>query len=99
MSEYPRRAGSSDEPNGDPRDLLALQRTRLAVERTFLSFVRTGIAILAGAVGIPYLFEGGAPKAAGWLLGGLAALVVVWGFIRYRTAKRRLESQRRKLSN
>ncbi|MBN2566291.1 MAG: DUF202 domain-containing protein [Candidatus Eisenbacteria bacterium] len=90
---------NADTPKGDPRDLLALQRTRLAVERTFLSFVRTGIAILAGAVGIPYLFEGGASEAAGWALGGVAALVVVWGLIRYRTAKRRLELQERKLYN
>jgi len=99
MSEDPRHTGSSNAPQSTPRDLLALQRTRLAVERTFLSFVRTSIAILASAIGIPFLFEGGAPKMAGWALGGVAALVVVWGFIRYRTAKRRLELQRRKLAN
>ena len=99
MSEDTRNIGSVNASKGDPRDLLALQRTRLAIERTFLSFVRTGIAILAGAVGIPFLFEGGAPKAAGWILGGVAALVVVWGFIRYRTAKRRLELQGRMLAH
>ena len=99
MSENPRHTGSSNTPKGDPRDLLALQRTRLAVERTFLSFVRTGIAILASAIGIPFLFEGSTPKVAGWSLGGVAALVVVWGFIRYRTAKRRLELQGRKLAH
>jgi putative membrane protein len=99
MSEDPIHTDRDNAPKGDPRDLLALQRTRLAVERTFLSFVRTGIAILAGAVGIPYLFEGGTPKVAGWILGGVAALVVVWGFIRYRMAKRRLELQGRKLAH
>ena len=87
-----------DSLNGDPRDLLALQRTRLAVERTFLSFVRTGIAILAGAVAIPYLFPGVPARVSGWALGGLAAVVVLWGYSRYRTAKRRLDTQGRKLA-
>ena len=88
-----------DSLKGDPRDLLALQRTRLAVERTFLSFVRTGIAILAGAVAIPYLFPGVPARAGGWALGGLAVAVVLWGYARYRTARRRLDIQGRKLAN
>ncbi|MFH1501649.1 MAG: DUF202 domain-containing protein [Candidatus Eisenbacteria bacterium] len=82
----------------DPRDLLALQRTRLAVERTFLSFVRTGVAIFAGAVGVPLVFGGGGSRVAGWVLGGVACAVVVWGVVRFRTATRRLELQRRKLA-
>jgi putative membrane protein len=88
-----------DSLKGDPRDLLALQRTRLAVERTFLAFVRTAIAILAGAVAIPLLFPGVPARVGGWALAGVAAAVVLWGLARYRTAKRRLELQGRKLAN
>ena len=84
---------------GDPRDLLALQRTRLAVERTFLAFVRTGIAILAGAVAFPLLFPGVPARVAGWTLAAVAAAVVLWGLARFRTAKRRLDIQGRKLAN
>jgi putative membrane protein len=87
-----------DSLKGDPRDLLALQRTRLAVERTFMSFVRTGIAIFAGAVGVPLLFPGVPARVAGWVLGAAATAVVLWGLSRYRTAKRRLELQGRKLA-
>ena len=91
--------GSVNMSSVDPRDLLALQRTRLAVERTFMSFVRTGLAIFAGALGVPYMFGGGASRIAGWILGGVACAVVVWGVIRFRVAMRRLELQRRKLSD
>ena len=87
-----------DSLKGDPRDLLALQRTRLAVERTFLSFVRTGIAILAGAVAVPLLFPGVPARVGGWVLAAAAAAVVLWGLARFRTAKRRLELQGRKLA-
>jgi putative membrane protein len=88
-----------DSLRGDPRDLLALQRTRLAIERTFLSFVRTGIAISAGAVGVPIIFPGIPARVAGWALAAVAAAVVLWGLARYRTAKRRLELQGRKLAS
>lgn len=88
-----------DSLKGDPRDLLALQRTRLAIERTLLAFVRTGIAILAGAVAIPLLFPGVPARVGGLALAAIAAAVVLWGLARYRTAKRRLELQTRKLSN
>ena len=92
--------GNEDEikSNVNPRDFLALQRTRLAVERTFLSFIRTGVAIFAGAVGVPFLFGSGASRIAGWILGGVACSVVIWGVIRFKVAMRRLERQRRKLS-
>jgi len=88
-----------DSLKGDPRDLLALQRTRLAVERTLLSFVRTGIAISAGAVAVPLLFPGIPARVGGWVLAGVAVAVLLWGLVRYRTAKRRLELQGRKMAN
>ena len=86
-----------NQSNVDPRDLLAIQRTRLAVERTYMSFIRTAIAILAGAVGLPFLFDGGTIKVAGWILGAIALSVVVWGTVRFRVAKGRLDRQRKKL--
>jgi len=88
-----------DSLKGDPRDLLALQRTRLAVERTLLSFVRTGIAIFAGAVAVPLLFPGIPARVGGWALAGVASAVVLLGLARYRTARRRLKLQARKLAN
>jgi len=99
MAQNDKHQDYVDSLKGDPRDLLALQRTRLAVERTFLSFVRTGIAIFAGAVAVPLLFPGVPAQIGGWALAGAAAAVMLWGLARYRTAKRRLELQSRKLAD
>jgi putative membrane protein len=84
-------------PQGGPRDFLALQRTRLAAERTFLAYIRTGLALFAGAVGIPYLFRARASVVVGWFLGVLGVAVVAWGMFRFRSFRRKLSDRESRL--
>ncbi len=78
------------------RDHLALRRTEMAAERTFLAYVRTAIAIFAGAVGLPLIFGGHVFKVSAWLLAVAAAFVFLWGLFRLRAFKRWVELQERR---
>ncbi|MBQ0759959.1 MAG: DUF202 domain-containing protein [Zhongshania sp.] len=61
------------------RDILALERTRLANERTFLAYIRTGLALLAGAAVLFQFFSAlDSYTAAAWVLafGGLCVFII-----------------------
>lgn len=74
------------------RDLLAIERTKLANERTVLSYVRTGFACLAGTLTLVHLFDTPAAlwSAAALALGGVALFAL--GALRYRQAARLVRS-------
>ena len=72
----------------DLRDILALERTRLANERTFLAYVRTALSLLAGgAVLLQFFSTRPSYLAAAWLLiagGGIVLLIGLFRFFRVR---------------
>lgn len=63
-------------------------RFTLANERTFLAWIRTALALLAGGVAVGHLFasdiEEFRPKVLGSLCVGLATLLAVGAFQRWR---------------
>ncbi|WP_425383346.1 YidH family protein [Rhodococcus ruber] len=63
-------------------------RFTLANERTFLAWIRTALALLAGGVAVGHLFasdiEEFPPKALGGLCVGLATVLAVGAFQRWR---------------
>lgn len=65
------------------RDVLAIDRTRLANERTLLAWLRTAIMLLVSGVTILKLFEGIVMVAVGAALIPMGLLTAVWGFRRY----------------
>jgi putative membrane protein len=66
------------------RDMLALERTRLANERTFLAYIRTGLSMLAGAAVLFQFFASiDSYVAAGWVLVVCAVLVLLFGTYRF----------------
>ena len=72
-------------------DRLAIERTRRAHERTLLAYIRTGLVIVAGGVGIAEYFADPPAPTVGVLvmLTGIGTLVIgVWRFVR---AKRALD--------
>jgi putative membrane protein len=78
---------SADESGMRPlilRDVLAIDRTRLANERTLLAWLRTAIMLLVSGVTLIKLFEGiTALEVMGALLIPLGLLTAAWGFRRY----------------
>jgi putative membrane protein len=64
----------------------ATRRTHLANERTYLAWWRTGLACMAGSLGVPALTSGSEPLAvaAGVIFGLLAIACFVYGWIRYK---------------
>ncbi len=74
------------------RDVLAVDRTRLANQRTVLSFFRTGLSLVVTALAI---FEFKRDDIwyvrAAWALIGLGVLVIIAGFISYFVTKRRIK--------
>lgn len=75
------------------RDVLAIDRTRLANERTLLAWIRTALMLLVSGVTLIKVFEGVmALELLGFALIPLAILVATLGLRRY-LQTRRLISQ------
>lgn len=75
------------------RDLLALDRTRLANERTFLAYLRT--AIMVGVSGVTFikLFPHNRfAQTSGWALPPIAALLMLYAATRFLRLKRSLST-------
>ena len=66
------------------RDLLAIERTRLANERTILAYARTGFACLAGALTLVQLFETSGARASAAALAVAGVALFALGVRRYR---------------
>jgi putative membrane protein len=64
------------------RDVLALERTRLANERTFLAYIRTSLALLAGAAVLFQFFSSlHAYTSVAWVLGfGELSVLLIGGY-------------------
>ncbi len=73
------------------RDKLALDRTRLANQRTLLSYVRTGIVIIATAIGIAHLNE--EKTSFGWVEWSLTVVgtaFVIIGLVNYLVMRKKV---------
>ena len=57
------------------RDVLAIDRTRLANERTLLSWMRTAVMVLVSGLTLLKLFSGS------WLMQGLGAFLIPLGLL------------------
>jgi inner membrane protein YidH len=70
------------------RDKLAIERTKLANERTFLAYFRTGVVFLGAGLSILHIEFFEDINYLGWLLIGLAPIVIGIGIYRvYHTRK------------
>ena len=78
------------------RDLLAIERTKLANERTVLSYVRTGFACLAGALTLFQLFATPASRWSALALAVAGLALFVLGARRYRLAGRLVQGYARR---
>jgi putative membrane protein len=77
------------------RDVLAIDRTRLANERTLLAWLRTGLMLLVSGVTLIKLFEGQPlAEVTGYVLMPLGAVAAVFGLYRYLRVKARIEADR-----
>lgn len=65
------------------RDVLALDRTRLANQRTLLSYARTGFSLIITALAIFQFAEKSWAHISAWALVGLGMLIIIVGFIVY----------------
>ncbi len=66
------------------RDVLAMDRTRLANERTLLAWLRTALMLLVSGVTLIKLFEGVRTlEILGFSLIPVSILVAAWGVRRY----------------
>ena len=75
------------------RDVLAIDRTRLANERTLLAWVRTAVMLLVSGMTLMKLFEGIWPlEALGILLIPVALAAVGIGLWRYVQTRRLIEA-------
>ncbi len=73
------------------RDVLAIERTKLASERTFLAYFRSSVFFLATGVSIIHIdfFEN--VNNLGWFFVGLAPLIFLIGLVRVFQVKRALK--------
>jgi putative membrane protein len=77
------------------RDVLAIDRTRLANERTLLAWLRTGLMLLVSGVTLVKLFEGQAlAEVTGYVLMPAGLVAGVFGVYRYLRVKARIETSR-----
>ncbi len=75
------------------RDLLAIDRTRLANERTLLSWYRTALMMLVSGITLLKLFEGILlMELLGGVLIPLSIGVAVWGSRRYLQTRKSIQS-------
>ncbi|MEK6476547.1 DUF202 domain-containing protein [Catalinimonas sp. 4WD22] len=64
------------------RDILAIERTKMANERTFLAYFRTSVALFGAGVGIVEIDYFQEYKWLGFVLLGVSVITLVVGVIR-----------------
>ena len=69
--------------NPPVRDILALQRTKLANERTFLAYFRTAVVFLSSGFAIFQIKSLSQIKELRLILMIIGPLVLIFGFIRF----------------
>ena len=78
------------------RDVLAIDRTRLANERTLLAWVRTAVMLLVSGMTLLKLFEGVLPlEVLGMVLIPVALVAAAIGLHRYFETRRLIEASER----
>lgn len=74
------------------RDLLALERTKLANERTLFSYIRTSLYLLTAGIGILQIDSISRLDGLAWICIVSGILLFFAGFIRFRRMKMYLKS-------
>ena len=72
------------------REILALERTKLANERTLLSYIRSSLYLLIGGIGILQLQDFTQIKWLGYVALGVCVLFLAIGIFRFLLLKRKL---------
>ncbi|NMM48135.1 DUF202 domain-containing protein [Marinigracilibium pacificum] len=72
------------------RDFLALERTTLANERTFFAYIRTGLYLTIAGIGILKIENLETLKWMAYLLFGISAVLITFGFLRYAVLQKKL---------
>lgn len=85
------------------KTLLARERTRLANERTFSAWLRTGLSLILGGLGIIKFIDNkkiveGYVLTLGLLFVLIGIIIYVFAFIGYRKLNKRLEGKSKELS-
>lgn len=96
MVEEPRQDGDQEAP-AQVRDKLAAIRTDLANERTLLAYLRTGLALVIGAVTANHFLHDPAMRLMALALGVLGVIALgfgAWRFVFTRRSVRRAERDR-----
>ena len=73
------------------RDVLALDRTKLANLRTFLAFLRTGLYLFVTAFAVMKVEFLKDLSFLGWGLMGIGSVVIVIGIINYWSMKKKIQ--------
>jgi putative membrane protein len=74
------------------RDYLALDRTVLANERTLLSYIRLFLGLLSVGAGMVEILDFLWATILGYILIGIAPLVIIVGIIRYYKMQKRIKT-------
>ncbi|MBV2365080.1 YidH family protein [Streptomonospora nanhaiensis] len=86
IADHTRHADRGPDPGGPPGSEPDYRFT-LANERTFLAWIRTALALIAGAVAVLHLvpldWHTGAKLAVGFSLTGLAVVITVYAPLRW----------------
>jgi len=72
------------------RDWLAIERTHLANERTFLAYFRTSVVMLGSGIGIIRIDFFDPVNDLGYVLVGMAALMLPFGVWRMRHVRKKI---------
>lgn len=75
------------------RDVLALERTRLANERTLLSYARTSLYLIVGGIALIKVEQFDNTKAIGIIVIVASILLVLFGVYRYISLRRKIKEQ------
>jgi len=73
------------------RDVLALDRTKLANSRTLLSFIRTSLYLVVSGLAVMNVKVLEEIRFTGWILIGASLIALITGVINYFTFKRKIQ--------